>query len=362
MGRCLLAPPWNGEVVHRHSIPDSAMLHVEPQMLKASPAAPTRSSASSFDAHRFSFFTARGALFTPTTFTPVPRSSVLTFAPTGTSGLEEASRALAYGCAGHQPSPPRQGSQTPYLKSAMRLIRQSQDFTHCACRTALHVVAVVATLGVTACGSGASAVPTSPGGGPTGDVLAVDVSCPASLLIGERGPCIAVARLRSGQAPLVSFDAIWSSTRPEMVAVDALGVVSGRSAGQAVVSASYRGREGTAPIVVTAEDALRIRAAAGPGEIRPGTTVTMWLQGYYSVASAETGRLSLRISDEAGTITTTSPLTVAKGGDFFLLSGTFVVPQSSAQLCRTAILEVGSVTIAEPTSNASGLWCISVRR
>jgi hypothetical protein len=47
--------PWNGEVVHRHAIPDSAMPHVEPQMLKASPAAPTRSSAASPDAHTFSF-------------------------------------------------------------------------------------------------------------------------------------------------------------------------------------------------------------------------------------------------------------------------------------------------------------------
>ena len=244
----------------------------------------------------------------------------------------------------------------------MRLIGQSQNVTHCARRAALHLVAVAATLGATACGSGASAVPTSPGGGSPSDLLAVDVSCPPSLLIGEQGPCIAVARLRSGQSPLVSFDAVWSSTRPEMVAVDALGVVSGRSAGQAVVSASYRGRDGTAPILVTAEDALRIRAAAQTADIRPGTTVTMYLQGYYSVASAETGRLSLRISDEAGIITTTSPLTVAKGGDFFLLSSTFVVPQSSAQLCRTAILEVGSVTIAEPTSNASGFGCVSVRR
>ena len=203
----------------------------------------------------------------------------------------------------------------------MRLIEQSQYVTHRVRRTALHVIAVAATLGATACGNGADAVPTSPGGGP-GDVLALDVSCPSSLLIGERGPCLAVARLRSGQTPVVSFDAMWSSTRPDMVAVDALGVVSGRSAGQVVVSASYRGREGTAPIVVTAEDALRIRAAADQGEFRPGTTVTMYLQGYYSVASAETGRLSLRISDEAGTISTTSPLTVAKGGDFFLLSST----------------------------------------
>ena len=218
-------------------------------------------------------------------------------------------------------------------------------------------------LGVTACGGG-SAAPTSPDGVPpsgASEVLAIDVSCPASLLIGERRPCIAVARLRSGQAPLVSFDATWSSTRPDVVDVDAHGIVSGRVAGQAVVSASYRGRQSTAPVLVTAEDALRVTAAAEQGEFRQGTTVTMWLQGYYSVASADTGRLSLRISDQAGTIATTSPVTIAKGGDFFLLSTTFVVPQRSEQVCRTAILEVASVTIAEPQSNESGLWCLPIR-
>lgn len=242
-------------------------------------------------------------------------------------------------------------------------LRPSQDVTRCQCRSPLHFVAVIAALGVTACGG---TVPTSPSGGATtggSDVLAIEVSCPISLLIGEKAPCIAVARLRSGQAPLVSFDAIWSSTRPEVVAVDTLGVVNGRSAGQAVVSASYRDRQGAATLLVTAEDALRIAAGQGQqGDFRPGSTVTMWLQGYYSVASADTGHLSLRISDQTGTITTTSPLSVAKGGDFFLLSSTFVVPQDSLEVCRTAVLEVASVTIAEPKSNASGLWCIPIRR
>ena len=210
-------------------------------------------------------------------------------------------------------------------------------------------------------------MPTSPSGAVTtggSDVQAIEVSCPVSLLIGQKGPCVAVARLRSGQTPVVSFDATWSSTRPEVVAVDALGVVNGRSAGQATVSASYRGREAAATLVVTAEDALRIEAGqAQQGDFRPGSTVTMWLQGYYSVVSAETGRLSLKISDQAGTtIITTSPLTVAKGGDFFLLSSTFLVPQESMEVCRTAVLEVGSVTIAEPKSKSFALWCIPIRR
>jgi hypothetical protein len=235
----------------------------------------------------------------------------------------------------------------------------------CPCGGVLRSVAVVAAIGLTAC-SGPSAVPTSPGGGATSgqsDILSLEMLCPASLLIGEKGPCTAVARLRSGQTPVVSFDAMWSSTRPDVVAVDALGIVNGRSAGQAMVSASYRGRDAAAPVMVTAADALRIATGqAQQGDFRPGSTVTMWLQGYYSVDSADTGRLSLRISDQTGTITTTPPMTVAKGGDFFLLSSTFVVPESSVEVCRTAILEAGSVAIAEPKSNASGLWCIPIRR
>jgi hypothetical protein len=114
---------------------------------------------------------------------------------------------------------------------------------------------------------------------------------------------------------------------------------------------------------VVADDGLRIDTRqAHQGDFRPGSTVTMWLQGYYSVASAETGRLSLRITDQTGTVATTAPLTVARGGDFFLLSITFVIPQDSVEVCRTAILEVGSVTIAEPTSKSFALWCIPVRR
>ena len=231
-------------------------------------------------------------------------------------------------------------------------------FTH---RNLWHLLIVVGTFCVASCGG--QAVPTSPGGVTSGEVLALEVSCTDSLLIGQRSPCVALARLRSGQTPVVNPDAMWSSTRPEVVAVDPLGVVNGRSAGQVVVSASYRGREAVATVFVIAEDGLRIDSGqAHQGDFTPGSTVTMWLQGYYSVASAETGRLSLRITDQAGIVATTAPVTVANGGDFFLLSSTFIVPESSIEVCRTAILEVGSVTIAEPNSKSFALWCISVRR
>ena len=226
-------------------------------------------------------------------------------------------------------------------------------------------LAGVGLSGIAACGANGSGGPTTPSLTPAaGDQLfALTVSCQAALLIGERAPCIAVASYRSGRQPLVSFQSTWSSSPPEVVAVDGLGLSTGKSAGQATVTASYEGRQASAVIVVTEEDALRISSGqADQGDFRPGSTVTMWLQGYYSVASAATGRLSLKISDQTGTITTTAPLTVAKGGDFFLLSSTFVVPETSVEVCRTAVLEVGPVTIAEPHSKAFPLWCIPIRR
>jgi hypothetical protein len=227
---------------------------------------------------------------------------------------------------------------------------------------ACSVLASVAILGMAACGGNGATTP-SPTSVAGDRLLAFTTSCHAALLIGERAPCVAVASYASGQQPVVSFDSTWSSSRPDVVAVDNLGTSTGKSAGQATVTASYQGRQATAVIVVTEEDALRIDSGqADQGVFTPGSTVTMWLQGYYSVASAATGRLHLMITDQTGIITTTAPLTVAKGGDFFLLSSTFVVPDTSVEVCRTAVLEVGVVTIAEPHSKTFPLWCIPIRR
>ena len=88
----------------------------------------------------------------------------------------------------------------------------------------------------------------------------------------------------------------------------------------------------------------------------------MWLQGYYSVASAESGRLSLRISDQNGPITSTAPVTVARGGDLFVMSSTFVISEESASVCRTAVLEIGAVTITAPSGDLAALWCIRIQR
>jgi len=189
------------------------------------------------------------------------------------------------------------------------------------------------------------------------------VTCQGTLLIGEREPCVALASYSSGRLPVVSFESTWSTSRPDVVTIDNLGLSTGKAGGEATIAAVYQGRQATAVIVVTEEDALHISSGQGEqGTFTPGSTVTMWLQGYYSVASAAGGKLSLRISDQNGTVATTIPLGVHRGGDFFLLSSTFVVPDTSVEVCRTAILEVGTVTIAEPHSKSYPLWCIPIRR
>ena len=220
-------------------------------------------------------------------------------------------------------------------------------------------LAAAAMLAVMACGSESARMPTSPraGDGVT-DVQALDVSCPAVLFVGWRGPCIAVARLRNGQAPIVSFEAAWGSSNPDLVAVDAVGLAQGKSPGSATITASYGGRTGQAPIAVRAEDALRVTSAADQGPFRPGVMVTMWLIGMYSVASAEEGHLSMRVADQEGTVAATGQ-SVARGGDSFVLSVTFQVAPRSTQLCRTVVLEIGTVTLVEPAAD-SAFRCVTV--
>jgi hypothetical protein len=216
------------------------------------------------------------------------------------------------------------------------------------------------------CGSSGSTTPTSPTGTNPSDVLALEVECQSTLYIGEQAPCLAVTRLRSGGTALVSMtdsaSVTWSSQRPEVAGVSSIGLVTGRGAGQTMVRAEYQGRSAQYPVSVVAADALRVTAATERGPFTPGNVVMMYLQGYYSVASAETGRLSLRISDQRGTVTQTTATTVSRGGDFFALSATFTVPDESTRLCRAVVLQVSDLTVAAPEPGSNNLACVDVRR
>jgi Flp pilus assembly protein TadG len=200
---------------------------------------------------------------------------------------------------------------------------------------------------ITALAAGVSALGC--GSNPTGpdsahDVVSLEVACPATLLVGQTGFCLATARFRDGSS--TGATAAWSSSDLNVATIGPTGNLTGRGAGKVVASASYLGLSGAASVSVDAEDVLRAETSAIQGTFRVGNTVTMWLQGFYGVASVDSGVLTLVIKDQNGTtVSTSSPRTVPKGGDSFLLSSTFVIPTGTTQVCRTAILQLDSLTL-----------------
>jgi hypothetical protein len=90
----------------------------------------------------------------------------------------------------------------------------------------------------------------------------------------------------------------------------------------------------SAPLTVHVQDVLR--ATAYQGSFNVGTTATLWLQGFYGVASADSGMLTLVITDQTGaTVRTSALLTVPHGGDCYLISTTFTLPSGTRRVCRT---------------------------
>jgi hypothetical protein len=90
-----------------------------------------------------------------------------------------------------------------------------------------------------------------------------------------------------------------------------------------------------------------------------GSTVLMQLGGFYGVASADSGQLSLVITDQNNAVIATSTKAVSRGGDSFAMSSTFTVPLGTTQVCRKMVLEIGTATLTAVPS-ADLLPCISV--
>jgi len=94
------------------------------------------------------------------------------------------------------------------------------------------------------------------------------------------------------------------------------------------------------------QDALRATAAAHQGSFQTGTTATMWLQGFYGVASGDSGSLTIVVSDQNGAMVSSStPLTVPRGGERYLISTTFTLPPGATRVCRTGVLQIGSTML-----------------
>ena len=181
------------------------------------------------------------------------------------------------------------------------------------------------------------------------DLLRIEVVCPTEMVSGEGSLCLATARLRSGAPGHATFD--WSSTRPDIVSIDSRGAVRAQSVtGVATIAAAYRGREGTAQVAVTAKDAVRVGATAEQGAFRSGGRPTWTFIGSYSVQSAATGRLTLRVTAQDNVVLATESRTVPRGGDSFVLPISFDIPATATRVCGLVTLEIGSTTLGDEST------------
>jgi hypothetical protein len=113
-------------------------------------------------------------------------------------------------------------------------------------------------------------------------------------------------------------------------------------------------------LTVHLQDVHRATASADQGSFKVGTTASLSLQGFYGVASADSGTLTLVITDQAGAIINTSPaVTVPHGGDRYLITTTFTLPQGTTRVCRTGVLQIASTTLTA-VPDASLVPCLAV--
>jgi hypothetical protein len=168
------------------------------------------------------------------------------------------------------------------------------------------------------------------------------LTCSAqTILAGDLVVCIA-----SLGSTNVSAAAVWTSSDPNIATSEGIGGFVGKSDGQVTLTATSSGQSVSAPLSVHLQDVLRATAAAYSGTFKVGTTATMTLQGFYGVASADFGTLTLVITDQTGaTVSTSAPVTVPHGGDRYLISTTFTLSPATTRVCQTGILQIGSTTL-----------------
>lgn len=215
------------------------------------------------------------------------------------------------------------------------------------------VVSLTAAVSMaSACGSG---VPTAPSPPSPGTGLALTCSAP-TLLAGDLVVCVVTAASVN-----VGTAAVWTSSDPNVATSQGIGLFLGKSEGQATLTATYSGQSVSALLTVQLQDVLRATAAAAQGSFTVGTTATLWLQGFYGVASADSGTLTLVITDQSGaTVSTSAPLTVPRGGDRYLISTTFALAPGTTRVCRMGILQIGSMTLTV-VPDVSLVPCFEVR-
>lgn len=223
---------------------------------------------------------------------------------------------------------------------------------HVRVMPSIRIAALTAILSMaSACGSAVPSAPSPPSSAPR---LALACST-QTLLAGD----VVVCMLRA-DAVNVSGAAAWASSAPGVATSEGIGLFVGKSDGQTTLTATFSGQTVSAPLTVQLQDVIRADAAAFQGSFKVGTIATMWLQGFYGVASGDSGSLTLVITDQTGaTVSTSTPLTVARGGDRYLVMTTFALPPGTTRVCRTGVLQIGSTTLTV-VPDVSLVPCVTV--
>jgi hypothetical protein len=203
-----------------------------------------------------------------------------------------------------------------------------------------------------ACGSVAPTAPSAPS-----SALGLTLLCSApTVLAGETVVCL----LRANSVNVGLTAAVWTSSAPSVATSEGVGLFVAKSGGQTTLTATYSGQSLSAPLTVHLQDVLTASAAALSGTFKVGTTATMWLQGGYGVSSADSGRLTLVVTDQTGaTISTSAPQTLSRGGDRYLISTTFTLPPGTTRVCRTGVLQIGAATLTV-VPDVSLVPCVAV--
>jgi hypothetical protein len=176
-----------------------------------------------------------------------------------------------------------------------------------------------------------------------------------TVLAGETVVCL----LRANSVN-VGLTAVWTSSAPSVATSEGVGLFVAKSGGQTTLTATYSGQSLSAPLTVHLQDVLTASAAAIGGTFKVGSTATMWLQGGYGVSSADSGTLTLVVTDQTGaTISTSAPQTLPRGGDRYLISTTFTLPPGTTRVCRMGVLQIGSATLTV-VPDVSLVPCVAV--
>jgi hypothetical protein len=213
----------------------------------------------------------------------------------------------------------------------------------------------VVALGVgmfVACGG--SAPPNAPSlsgsPSPSGPVQNLKiVSCSPSLLVGMMMDCAVLASYSNGVGVNVADSAVWSSTSTQVVRVAPGGHVTAVGAGESELSATYQNRKDTLNISVTeaVQDSLEWTGGGEAGQLKPGNAINVSMDLMYSVVSAPTGRLGMRLFDDQRELGT-KEIIVNKGSNEVSLSVTVTLPANGTKLCQTAYLIVADKTLTAP--------------